>query len=72
MTAGFEQALAEAQDWIDIEGVEVVGQGKVDDRDCIVVYVSLPARVMQERVPATLHGIPVEVRHSGIITPESP
>lgn len=66
-----ERALAEAERWIDVDGVEGVGQGVKDGADCIIVYVSLPTDTMRSRIPETVHDVPVTLIESGIITPEA-
>ena len=40
MTSKILEALDEANGWMDFEGVEGIGQGQKDDKDCIIVFVS--------------------------------
>ncbi|MEO1258515.1 MAG: hypothetical protein AAFZ15_06950 [Bacteroidota bacterium] len=58
-----EQIIDEvAAKWLDIEGVESVGQSKnKEGEDCILVLISVPATALKERIPATYKGIPVEL-----------
>jgi hypothetical protein len=63
-----QQALEKAQSWMDIEGVEAVGQGKIKDQDCIVVFVSLKTPEIEEKIPSECNGIPVDIQESGVIT----
>jgi hypothetical protein len=61
-------ALAEASDWLEIEGVESVGRGEEDGRPVLVVGVSVPPESVRERIPASLRGFPVVVRFVGVVT----
>ena len=74
MDVSFDRALSEAQDsWMDIEGVTGVGQGMLDGKDCITVFVTAKTPEIEERIPRTYRGIPVEIRESGILyAAESP
>lgn len=62
-----QQALKKAQSWMDIEGVEAVGQGKIKDQDCIVVFVSLKTPEIKQKIPSELNGVPVDIQESGVI-----
>ena len=62
-----QQALKKAQSWMDIEGVEAVGQGKIKDQDCIVVFVSLKTPEIEEKIPSKCNGISVNIQESGRI-----
>ena len=38
----FQEALRKAETWLDeIEGVEGIAQGKIGEKDCITVFVTL-------------------------------
>lgn len=50
---------------MDRRGVQAVGQGKTNGRDCIVVYVSDPDGATVRDLPSEFQGVPVEVRSSG-------
>jgi hypothetical protein len=53
-----EAALQKAEAWLDeIEGVEGVAQGKMDEKDCITVFVTIPEAA--EKIPKEFHGYPV-------------
>jgi acetolactate synthase small subunit len=67
MEIKLQQALKEAQSWMDIEGVEGVGQGKINDRDCIIVFISLKTPEIEKKIPSKFEGIPVDIQESGII-----
>ena len=67
---GFDQALAEAAQWMDIEGVVGIGQGKTDKQDCIVVFVSVKTPEVQKAIPLKHGGFPVRIEEVGIIDAE--
>lgn len=69
MNATFRQALEEAQSaWMNLEGVEAVGEGEVDGRPCIRVFVSGRTDAVEDEIPDTFRGFPVRVHDSGIIS----
>ena len=61
-------ALAEAEAWLELPGVEGVAEGRVAGRPCITVFVSDPA--LAERLPRALRGVPVVIEASGPFTAE--
>lgn len=66
MTQHFQSILEEVQQkWMDLEGVEAVGQGRVDGQDCIVVYLSTRNPVADQEIPAEYKTVPVQIRESG-------
>jgi len=67
MSASIEQAVEQAGGWLDLEGVEFVGQGEHEGADCVVVGVSRPVEEMRGKLPASLHGYPVIVEFSGTV-----
>ena len=69
MESHFQDILQEAQAaWMDIPGVVIVAQGKVNDDDCIVVFFSHTSPEMEAQIPSEYKGIPVDVRESGVIS----
>lgn len=55
------QALAAAQQWVGtVEGVVMVGQGRIDSRDCVDVWVT----AMPVDLPKEIMGVPVRVRET--------
>lgn len=53
-----ETALKKAETWLDeIEGVEGIAQGKMDEEDCITVFVTIAEAA--EKIPKQFHGFPV-------------
>ncbi len=65
MTSNILIALDEANQWMDYEGVEGVGQGLKDDKDCIIVFVSRPPSEFSAKIPKSLEGFPVVIQESG-------
>jgi len=63
-----QQALKKAQPWMDIEGVESVGQGKIKEQDCIVVFVYLKTPEIEKKISSECSGVPVDIRESGTIS----
>jgi hypothetical protein len=61
--AEIDEALDEAQAWLDEEGVVGVGQGEENGTPVLDVWVTSPEAA--ERLPRSLHGVPVRVRDSG-------
>jgi hypothetical protein len=61
-------ALDEASAWLEIDGVESVGRGEEDGRAVIVVGVSVPEASIRARLPRTLHGHPVVLRFTGVVS----
>ncbi|MPZ89155.1 MAG: hypothetical protein GEU81_14025 [Nitriliruptorales bacterium] len=60
----FQRALDEAQSWMGVRlGVIAVGQGEVDGRPAIDVWVTSPPP--PDRFPQQLRGFPVVLRDSG-------
>ena len=62
------QAIDEASEWLDIQGVEGVGQGDLDGKECLVVHVSVAPTELSGMIPATFKGFPVVMEESGIIS----
>ena len=61
--AEIDEALEEAQAWLDEEGVVGVGQGEEDGTPVLDVWVT--SSEAAERLPRSLHGVPVRVHDSG-------
>lgn len=62
-----EEALEEAEKWMfELQGVEGVAQGKLNDEDCITVFLSEPES--EKRLPKELHGYRVSIEYSGEFT----
>lgn len=67
MTSKILEALDEANGWMDFEGVEGIGQGQKDDKDCIIVFVSRPPSELSTQIPKEFKGFPVVFQESGQI-----
>lgn len=66
MPKKFQDILKKAQrDWMDIQGVVAVAQGKNDQQDCIDVYITGNKTAVKDLIPAELKGYPVIFRESG-------
>lgn len=62
-----EQALAEVTDWMEVKGVEGIGQGRIDDKDCILVFVSMKTPEIRKAIPPEYAGYPVRIEEVGNI-----
>ncbi|MBE0479119.1 hypothetical protein IBX65_08415 [Candidatus Aerophobetes bacterium] len=72
MSVRIEEVISSIQDkWMKMEGVEGIGQGKIDDKDCIMVFVSRSAQEMKQKIPEKLEGFVVRVEETGIIQPQN-
>jgi hypothetical protein len=73
MELSIEEVVSEIRDqWMDINGVEGIGQGKVDDKDCILVFVSTKTQDIEKTIPSKFQNFPVKVMESGVIHIEKP
>lgn len=64
-----EEVLLEVtNDWMALEGVNGVAQGKVNEVDCIEVLVSKKTLEMEDRIPREFKGFTVRVREVGDIS----
>ena len=69
MATSFDKALQEAQkSWMDLEGVESVGQGDKDGQPCIRVFISMRTDEVRDQIPSSFRGHPVDVVESGVIS----
>jgi len=65
MDTSFEKALEEAQSsWMELDGVEGVGQGERNGQPCIQVLISQRTDDVRQ-IPSSFRGHPVEVVESG-------
>lgn len=65
MASKILEILDEASDWMKIDGVEGVGQGEKDAKECIIVYVSRPPTEFVLQIPKEFKGFPVVIQESG-------
>ncbi len=54
-----EDALKEVNHWIEIEGVEAVGQGSADGNDCIIIVLSNPQKELKQDIPNEYKGFKI-------------
>jgi hypothetical protein len=66
------RAIDDATEWLEIDGVEAVADGKQDGEDCIVVGCSRPPAKLAGRIPKTFHGYPVVLEEWGPISAQGP
>ena len=67
MILEFQEAIDDASEWIEFDGVEGVGQGEKDGKDCIIVFTSYPLSELSGVIPKTFKGFPVVIEESGTI-----
>lgn len=73
MRLSIEEAVSEISDqWMEINGVEGIGQGKVDDKDCILVFVRAKTPEIEKAIPPEFKGFTVQVRETGVIRASKP
>jgi len=66
MELSIEEVISE------VSGVEGIGQGKVDDKDCILVLISVKTPEIEKVIPPEFKGFTVKVIESGVICAEKP
>lgn len=67
MALEIQEVINEAVEWIEFDGVEGVGQGEKDGKDCIIVFTSYPPSELSGKIPETFKGFPVVIEESGTI-----
>jgi hypothetical protein len=68
-----EEVISEITDqWMAIEGVNGIAEGKDDDKECILVFVSEKTQTIKETIPLKLKGFPVKVMEIGNIAAQTP
>lgn len=66
MATNFYKILEEAQqEWMDLEGVQAVGEGQKKGKPCIDVYVSETSDEIERIIPSVYKSVPVNIRESG-------
>ncbi len=68
MSVEILQAIDEADEWLDLDGVEGVAPGEREGKDCIVVFASIDPSELAGRIPTTFKGFPVVIEETGIIS----
>jgi hypothetical protein len=73
MNSDIEAVVAAAcRNWMQLEGVEGVAQGKVGHRDAVMVFVRKYTADLERIIPATFRGYPVQVQETGPIQAQGP
>ena len=67
MSAQLEKIIEEVSDWLQIDGVEGVGQGEHAGKPCITVLVSKAPEHFSGIIPKDYKGYPVILQESGTI-----
>lgn len=70
MNTNIDQAIAQANEWLRLDGVEGIAQGEQDGQPCILVLASRPEAEIKALLPETLLGFPVMIQDIGIIQAE--
>lgn len=70
MSTKIDQAMAQANEWLHMDGVEGIAQGEQDGQPCILILASRPAAEIRALLPETVLGFPVMIQDSGIIQAE--
>lgn len=65
-----QEILKEIGHWMDVEGVEAIGQGVMNNKDCIMVFISGENEEISKAIPSEYKGYPVVIEISGIISAE--
>jgi hypothetical protein len=60
-------AVKKAEIWLSMQGVVGVAQSKVENKDCILVMISMPVDSLKDSIPKTYQGFPVVIQNVGII-----
>ena len=60
-----QQAIKEANDWLDYKGVEGIGAGREAEKICIIVYISCLESEFEGKIPANFHNYPVLFKKTG-------
>jgi hypothetical protein len=63
MSSTIDEAVKQAAKWANLDGVELVAQGRHEGRDCVVVHVSREDAAAS--LPNAIGGYPVVVKFSG-------
>lgn len=65
MGYSIQDAIDEADRWMEINGIESVAEGKKDGKECVLVYSSLSPSELFAKIPRNLRGFPVVFEDSG-------
>lgn len=71
MSRNIEDVVEEiSAQWMELDGVEGIGQGKDNDKDCILVFVSRNPDELKGSIPDQFKGYAVKFMQSGEFRPE--
>lgn len=71
MKLSIEKVIQEITDsWMNINGVNGIGQGKIDEEDCILVTVDVKTPEIEKNIPAEYKGFVVKLLVTGPIIAE--
>jgi len=65
MKQTIEQVIEEASQWLNLDGVEGIGQGEHGGEPCIVVLISGNKQNLAEKIPKSFKGYPVILEETG-------
>ena len=65
MKEAIEKVIDEASQWLNIDGVEGIGQGEHGGEPCIVVLISAKKQDIADQIPKTFKGYPVILEETG-------
>lgn len=68
MTQEIQQAIDEAGEWLNIDGVEGVAPGEREGKTLIVVFASVHPSELADRIPTTFKEFSVVIEETGIIS----
>jgi hypothetical protein len=72
MKTSIEKALQEiTNEWLNIEGVNGVGQGKTGKEDCIIVTLDAKTPEIEKKIPKEYKGFSVKLLVTGPIFAET-
>ena len=71
MNSDIQKVIDEASAWLDIDGVDGVGEGSKDGKVCVVVGCSCPPDNLKGKIPESFMGYPVVIESWGIISAQA-
>ncbi len=63
--ANMQKAIADAEKWLSLEGVEGVAQGEKEGEPYIAVFSSGNREAVRQQIPQSLRGFPVVIEDTG-------
>jgi len=71
MKSSIEKVIQEITDsWMNINGVNGIGQSRIDEEDCILVTVDIKTSEIEKNIPAEYKGFVVKLLVTGPIIAE--